>query len=137
MCEAGVVLDKVRPQPCSTCPYRRDVPSGVWAFEEYERLRPYDRETFAQPLSGFSCHVNPEAFCCGWAVVHSSRGHEFELLALRLAGVFEVPEVSVSLFPSGAQAADHGQAEVRLPSPAAVEVGRRLLRKYPRLRPDG
>ena len=30
---------EVRSQPCSSCPYRKDVPSGVWAHHEYEKLR--------------------------------------------------------------------------------------------------
>jgi hypothetical protein len=56
----------------------------VWAWDDYEKLRPYDAPTGAQPTAGFSCHATPEHYCHGWAVVHSSRGHEYELLALRI-----------------------------------------------------
>nr|WP_280343300.1 DUF6283 family protein [Nocardia neocaledoniensis] len=37
-------MDKIgppAPRPCVSCPYRRDVPSGVWDFGEYEKLRGY------------------------------------------------------------------------------------------------
>lgn len=42
--------------PCASCPYRRDVPSGVWAPEEYEKLRRYDAPTMEQPPQVFLCH---------------------------------------------------------------------------------
>lgn len=120
--------------PCTFCPYRRDCPSGVWAYEEYELLRPYDNETFAQPPQGFSCHASPDHFCHGWAIVHSSRGHEFDLLALRISWPDNgIPEAAVSLFPSGTEAADHGQAAVEDPPEEAVEAAHRLLRKHRRL----
>ncbi len=42
--------------PCATCPYRRDVPVGVWHATNFERLLRADRD----PLGGatFGCHVN-------------------------------------------------------------------------------
>jgi hypothetical protein len=111
----------------------------VWAWDDYEKLRPYDAPTGAQPTAGFSCHATPEHYCHGWAVVHSSRGHEYELLALRINWPADgTPESDVdTLFASGGQAADHGQAEVDSPSAAAIEVGARLVRKYRRLRSAG
>lgn len=124
----------VRSVSCQTCPYRRDVPSGLWAFEEYEKLRAYDEPTFAQPFAGFSCHAARNHYCHGWAVVGSSRGHEFELLALRLrwpAG--GVPEASVSLFASGCEAADYGQAEIDYPSEATRLAVGKLIRQHERL----
>lgn len=128
--------EAVRPAPCSACPYRRDVPSGVWAREEYEKLRAYDGKTWEQPPAAFLCHEAPGSFCHGWAVVHSTRGHEHELLALRIRGVpiDAVPAPGVLLFGSGCEAADHGLRDVARPSTAAVETGERLLRKSPRLR---
>lgn len=39
----------LRDNPCHSCPYRRDVPSGVWATEEYDKLLPYDADTASQP----------------------------------------------------------------------------------------
>lgn len=124
----------VRKEPCSTCPYRLDVPSGVWAAHEYEKLRPYDLPTAEQPMGTFGCHATPEHYCHGWAVVHSNRGHHYDLLALRIwhpeGGI---PAAAVPLFASGNEAADWGQSDIEDPSPEAHEVMQRLLRKYPRL----
>jgi Family of unknown function (DUF6283) len=127
-------MSEVRSQPCSSCPYRKNVPSGVWAHEEYEKLRDYDEPTYAQPISTFACHVTPEHLCHGWAVVHTSRGHEFDLLALRFWPCGPIPKAAVPLFSSGNEAADHGQAHLEDPDDQAVEVTERLLRKFPRLR---
>jgi hypothetical protein len=124
---------EVRSQPCSACPYRCDVPSGLWAHHEYEKLREYDNITPEQPFAYFACHATPEHFCHGWAVVHTSRGNEFDLISLRVVGYPDIPEATVPLFASGNEAADHGQEEIEEPSAAALETVDRLLRKYPRL----
>lgn len=29
---------KCRSQPCDTCPYRQDAPSGLWSASEYAKL---------------------------------------------------------------------------------------------------
>ena len=127
-------MTEVRSQPCSSCPYRRDVPSGVWATHEYEKLRAYDEPTYNQPAASFACHATPEHYCHGWAVVHENRGREHALLALRIwPPVAEIPEPAVPLFASGNEAADHGQADIEEPSEEADETVERLLRKYPRL----
>lgn len=128
-------MSEIRSQPCSACPYRRDVPSGVWSTEEYEKLRGYDEPTFAQPIAVFSCHATPDHLCHGWAVVHTSRGHQFDLMALRFwPPSNEIPEAGVPLFDSGNEAADHGQAAIEDPSDEAQATVERLLRKYDRLR---
>lgn len=123
-----------RKTPCPACPYRRDVPSGVWAAEEYDKLRRYDAPTAEQPPQAFSCHATPERLCHGWAVVHSSRGHEFALLALRF--MFHDAQIpagpAVPMFSSGAEAADHGQSDIDAPSPQAKTAIGTLLR-YPRI----
>lgn len=124
---------EIRKTPCPQCPYRCDVPSGVWAEEEYDKLRNYDSETAEQPFGGFSCHATPEKFCHGWAVTHTSRGNRFDLIALRLAGVVEIPKAAVPLFESGNAAADHGMREIDAPGPEAIEAIKALGR-YPRLR---
>jgi len=130
----------VRKGPCSACPYRRDVPSGVWADNEYDKLRAYDNETPYQPHGTFMCHATPEAICHGWAVVHTSRGQEHDLLALRvMCSLYEtegvdIPEPAVPLFSSGNEAADHGQADIEHPSLEAQKTVERLQRKHARLR---
>lgn len=130
--------DGVRSNPCTACPYRRDVPSGVWEHHEYEKLRAYDEPTHEQPFEMFHCHATPEHLCSGWAIVHTSRGHENDLLALRcrMAGYPDIPVTDIPLWSSGNEAADHGQAEIETPSTEALEVVERLLRKYPRLTND-
>lgn len=130
-------MNKVRAMPCMACPYRRDVPSGIWARHEYDKLREYDRITPAQPFGKFACHASPEALCHGWAVVHMSRGHEYELVALRIRGIGEapavIPQVVVPLFDSGNEAADHGVRDIDNPSERAREFTRDLMAKHPRL----
>lgn len=130
-----MTAERVRAQPCEACPYRRDVPSGLWSAEEYDKLPPYDAETWEQPFDGFSCHATPEFYCHGWAVVHMSRGHAFELLALRFAH-FEgdIPTPPVPLFESGAEAAEHGKREIKRPKKRAKQTVQRLMARYPRLR---
>ncbi|MFE4457708.1 DUF6283 family protein [Nocardia tengchongensis] len=128
------------PRPCSSCPYRRDVPSGVWDAAEYEKLRAYDLEIASQPPGLFQCHQTDadsglRRMCAGWVGCHRA-----ELLGLRLALVTgrisgETFQAAVEyhspipLFSSGAEAADHGQAEIRHPSLEAVQaitkIGRR------------
>lgn len=128
----------VRRTPCPKCPYRKDCPSGVWAAEEYDKLRLYDVATGDQPPSAFGCHATPEKLCHGWAVVGSSRGHEHELLALRLAeivggGEVVIPPPAVPLWESGTAAADHGERDIAEPSLEAHKAIE-LLKRYPRLR---
>lgn len=123
-------MTAIRREPCSACPYRRDCPSGLWVEAEYAKLEPYDAETFAQPTAAFSCHATPEHLCHGWAVVHSNRGHEHELLALRILGDVDVPEPAVPMFSSGAEAAAHGRAAIDHPGDDARAAADRLVRKY-------
>ena len=127
-------MSEIRSNPCTACPYRRDVPSGLWAYEEYEKLRDYDAPTGDQPFADFGCHATPDHLCHGWAVVHTSRGHEYDLLALRLHGNPPIPDAAVPLFDSGNEAADHGQADIEAPSDTAVKTVARLISKYDRLR---
>lgn len=115
--------------PCPSCPYRQDVPSGVWHRSEYAKLPAYDASTGEQPLALFMCHSSPESVCNGWAVCHSSRGRDKELLALRLYGIEDVPEAKVPLFQSGQEASDHGLKEVLRPGQKAEQTIERLMRK--------
>lgn len=112
------------PQPCTSCPYRRDVPSGVWAAEEYSKLPAYDADTSLQPPQLFLCHQTSAdharaRVCAGWVGCHGS-----QLLALRLAasrGILDGTELginratSVPLFSSGAAAAAHGHTDIDTP----------------------
>jgi hypothetical protein len=107
------------PRPCESCPYRRDVPSGVWAANEYEKLPEYDKPTGEQPFGLFQCHQSDRdstqaRLCAGWVACHG-----VELLALRIGAstgsvdpsVFEYT-TDVPIFGSGTEAAEHGMAEI-------------------------
>lgn len=127
-------MTQIRSESCSACPYRRDVPSGVWHESEYEKLRPYDNDTAYQPQAPFFCHATQEFLCHGWAVVGG-----YDLLALRILELsalepIDIPPTRVPLFSTHAEAADHGLAEVKRPSRKARSVGDRLLRKHKRLK---
>jgi hypothetical protein len=119
--------------PCKTCPYRRDVPSGLWAREEYEKLPGYDGEPFQQlekgALGRFDCHQRDGNMCAGWIATHGAEN----LLALRLARNI-APEVigyksPVPVFGSGAEAAAHGMRDIEKPGADARRAIQRLSRK--------
>lgn len=128
------------PRPCSSCPYRRDVPSGVWHVEEYEKLRSYDLDMAFQPPRLFQCHQTDadsdvRRLCAGWVGCHGS-----ELLGLRVAlirgrlseATFQAAveyRSPVPLFGSGAEAADHGQAEIHCPGGDAVQAIAKISRR--------
>ena len=66
-------------------------------------------------------------------MVHSNRGHAYDLLALRLHGNPSIPEAAVPLFASGNEAADWGEADIEDPSDEALAAVARLMSKYERL----
>ena len=122
--------------PCGTCPYRKDVPSGVWAPEEYAKLPPYDADTASQPLGVFICHQQDGRVCAGWAGCHEMD----QSLAVRMgahtgnldADVVEALldyTTTVPLWSTGAEAARHGMAEVDAPSPTAKKKIDQLTRR--------
>ncbi|GES34744.1 DUF6283 family protein [Streptomyces angustmyceticus] len=132
------------PRPCESCPYRRDVPAGIWASEEYEKLRRYDADTPNQPTRLFQCHQadgdsDNRRICGGWAGCHEGE----DLLALRVAlldggmdpatyrAVIEY-ESPVPLFPSGSEAAAHGEAGIDAPADEA----RHMISKISQTRSD-
>jgi len=132
------------PRPCTYCPYRRDVPSGVWSAEEYAKLAAYDRPTAEQPPRVFRCHVHDRdseqrTTCAGWAGCHDGD----ELMALRvgtMTGEITVETAEairdyvspVPLFASGAEAAVHGMREILSPGPEALAA----MDKIERIRTD-
>lgn len=126
--------------PCGTCPYRRDVPSGVWDASEYAKLPDYDAPTALQPPGLFLCHQADGRVCAGWAGCHD--GHE--LLALRMAALQGMSPDEVAntrdytsampLFGSGQEAADHGMARIDDPDPKAKRV---IVRLAPRIAARG
>lgn len=127
------------PNPCGSCPYRRDVPSRVWAVEEYDKLPRYDADTASQPAGLFLCHQtssdDPSArLCAGWVGCHGN-----QLLALRLAwvarrisgDVFDYT-TTVPLFANGSEARAHGIRDITRPDVLA----RKAIEKITARRPD-
>jgi len=115
---------KIRPTPCRYCPYRRDVPSGVWAEEEYRKLPAYDNPTGQQPFEPFACHEVNQLLCAGWAQCEQAQKPGHELIALRLiqfdsGEIVLRPPGKVPLFASGLDAAIHGLKQLRRPGKAA------------------
>jgi hypothetical protein len=120
--------------PCRSCPYRRDVPSGIWAADEYDKLPGYDGEIIDQLKAKagglFYCHQHDGRLCAGWVGTHGPHN----LLAFRLHGERLDPALwryrsPVPLFRSGAAAARHGKRALARPGPAARRHIARLIRK--------
>lgn len=102
------------PSPCGSCPYRRDVPPGIWHPSEYDKLPAYDGETWEQSPSLFLCHQRDGHLCAGWLACHDTD----HLLALRLHRVDPSAFGYVSpvpVFGSGAEARDHGLSAIADP----------------------
>ncbi|WP_225636644.1 DUF6283 family protein [Streptomyces solaniscabiei] len=128
------------PRPCASCPYRMDVPSGIWSQEDYEKLPRFDGPTSTQPPGLFLCHQHDRnddraRVCGGWAGCHDSD----ELLALRVAPIMgditaETAEAvrhyisPVPLFSSGAEAAAHGMRDILDPGPDAHRAMDKITR---------
>lgn len=121
--------------PCGSCPYRCDVPSGIWMKNEYDKLPQYDGPTGGQNPHLFLCHQKDGCLCAGWLACHDPH----ELLALRFfarggAGREIAREVysyttSVPVFTSGADARQHGLREIDNPGPRAQKMIEGLLRQ--------
>jgi len=121
--------------PCGSCPYRKDVPSGVWHEDEYKKLIQYDGDILDQLKKGgtalFMCHQNDGHLCAGWAGCHDTSN----LVALRLHDVdpstFDYIS-PVPLFGSGAEAAAHGMAKIDNPDKRAKATIKKLARRKAR-----
>lgn len=121
--------------PCQSCPYRKDVPSGIWSTEEYDKILPYDNETWMQPAKVFMCHQADGCLCRGWLDTHG-----IDLLGLRLAcskGEVDTEAVgkaldegpAVPVFQSAEQAARHGRRSIKRPGRKAREMVAKIERK--------
>lgn len=124
---------------CKSCPYRRDVPSGLWHESEYQKLESYDADTMGQPLAIFLCHQQNGRVCSGWAGCHDmdqSLALWFAAIEGRVtAEVFaEIVDYRspVPLFTSGAEAAGHGRAGIDRPDQRAQRAIRVLQRRQER-----
>ena len=124
--------------PCGSCPYRRDVPPGVWADQEYTKLPAYDGQTWEQPTGLFLCHQRDGRLCAGWVGCHDmSHSLAIRLGRLEPEVVQEVFDYTspVPLWNTGQQAATHGMQ----PKNAQAErvVNKLLTRRSQALDRDG
>ncbi len=124
------------PRPCESCPYRTDVPAGLWAPSEYVKLARYDAETGLQPARVFLCHQAGDRVCAGWAGCHDT-DHLLSLRAAALTGSMTGDDITatrdyrspVLLFRSGTEAAAWGMSGIECPDPAARHLQEKLLRR--------
>lgn len=125
------------PRPCESCPYRQDVPSGVWDASEYRRLAAYDRPTQEQPIGMFACHQQDGRVCAGWVGCHDMT-HTLAVRVGASSGALDDDTVDaildyvspVPLHDSGTAAGAHGMRDVYEPG----EDARRLIDKISRRR---
>jgi len=132
-------LQPPAPRPCRSCPYRKDVPSGVWSADEYTKLPRYDGDTAYQDPTVFQCHQQDGRLCAGWVGCHDmieSLGLRFAILAgdIRSEDVDAILdyETDVPLFETGAAAARHGLARIKDPDISARKLAAQLGRKIAR-----
>lgn len=114
-------LPKPPKRPCGSCPYRKDIPSGVWSEVEYDKLKKYDGETWQQSPSLFMCHQRDGCVCGGWLQTHDTD----HLLALRINPVDEACfgyQSDIPTFETGTEAAEHGKAEIDCPGDEAQAI---------------
>jgi hypothetical protein len=122
--------------PCGSCPYRRDVPAGVWHPEEYDKLPEYDNETGSQPMAVFACHQQDDTMCSGWVGTHDM--DQSMALRISLLNGHTTPEdyeaaldyeCPVPLFGTGLEAAAHGISGVADPDERTLGMIEKLKRK--------
>lgn len=122
--------------PCGSCPYRRDVPSGIWDAAEYRKLQIYDGEIIDQLLAkagAFLCHQKDGHLCAGWLACH---GHNLATLRMASLGQGEKYDESVygyvttvPVFASAAEAMAHGLKDIKRPKAKAKRMMAGLTRK--------
>lgn len=116
--------------PCSSCPYAKPTPPGLWAADEYRKLPAYDG-VLPQPV--FLCHHSklgrPETLCRGWVAVHAdSNSVRLAVIEGQIDPALPWEPVDVDLYRSGLDAAEGGLAGIDDPTPAAQAAIDRLVR---------
>ena len=125
-------LLKAAKAPCGSCPYRKDVPSGVWDAAEYDKLLVYDEDILTQLMrraGAFMCHQKDGNLCAGWLACHRDN-----LATLRIGWEKYDPttftyETTVPVFASGAEAREHGLKDIAEPGDKARKTMGKLMRK--------
>lgn len=138
---------QVRPSPCASCPYRRDVPPGVWDAEEYEKLLKFDppatapdgrpwrpgfEPNMSQDEAIFLCHQQDGHLCAGWVGCHGPHQLMGVLIGVidgRIDPAVYDYETDVQLFDSGHDAAEHGLSGIDNVTAAAQAIIDKIIRK--------
>jgi hypothetical protein len=93
--------------PCKTCPYRKDVPVGVWHRSEYENLLAQDADQIGGHM--FACHQTralPDSerqVCGGWLLDQKRRNIPSILLRVAIIRTPGVDECLTEITNGGAQ----------------------------------
>lgn len=70
-----------RKNPCASCPYRKNVPPGIWDQSEYDKLSKYDGEMHEQQATAvFMCHQHDGCVYSGWL----AHREPVDMLAVRI-----------------------------------------------------
>lgn len=128
-------MASINRSPCTSCPYRKDVPSGIWGSEEYDKIVRYDSPTYAQPPKLFMCHQVDGSLCRGWLDCHGR-----ELLAIRIAISMKTVSVDdalqaldeepfVPVFSNASEAARHGRKSINKPGKKAKQLMKSIEKK--------
>jgi len=119
---------KINPEPCSSCPYRRDTPPGIWDREEYDKLPAWDDEK-NMAAGAFLCHQGQRQFLCrGWSEVHHRNW------AVRIALLQCAPPpggwkpCAAPLYETGAKARLAGLRGIKKPGKAARQTIAKLIK---------
>ncbi len=120
------------PRPCTTCPYARATPRGIWEPCEYEKLLDYDDDP--GPVAVFHCHQERQTgvatVCRGWLSVHpDGLAVRLALAQGRLTPAQRDAPPAVELYSSGTEAAAAGLADVDSMSEAALLAAERLIER--------
>lgn len=111
------------PNPCDSCPYRKDTPPGVWAAAEYRKLPAWD-DPMQMKAGVFLCHNGDRKLACrGWLEVHHENlGVRLALMTGRIDLGKHSKPTKVLLYKSGAEACDAGLKGVKRPGKKAKDV---------------
>jgi hypothetical protein len=131
--------DQMKPptkNPCGSCPYRQDAPSGLWHISHYMMLPLFDLESVGQPANVFGCHQNNGHLCSGWVATHDMEESISMRIAVQAGIITEETldacldyETSVPLFESGAEACLHGIRDYENPSKRTKKMADKMTKK--------
>lgn len=127
-------LDVAR-RPCSTCPYRRDTPPGIWHPDEYRKLPQYDDDQ-QSTVAVFLCHqrqAQRDTACRGWlTVARESAAARLAVMTGLVIDEQRYAAVDVDLYATGAEACAAGLAGVDEPDDQACAAIDKLTRRATR-----